>query len=229
MIVVREKESLVGATVYLDNYYKEENDEPIISIANRIVDTINRSEKPKIDSDFTEKMTNFDSVKDKIIFKLVSKDMNKEYLKDKVYVDYIDLAVIFCVLINNSHSSHATAVVSKRLFDKWNVDKEELYDIAKENTIRLFPPEIKSFDSIIKKYISANNPETLDDYCLPETVNNLYVLTNKEKLNGATIILYENLLSEFAKEIGVKELIILPSSIHETLILPCIHEDIRSK
>ena len=97
-------------------------------------------------------MTNFDSVKDKIIFKLVSKDMNKEYLKDKVYVDYIDLAVIFCVLINNNHSSHATAVVSKRLFDKWNVDKEELYDIAKENTIRLFPPEIKSLDSIIKKY-----------------------------------------------------------------------------
>lgn len=224
-LVVREKESLVGATVYLDNYYKEESDEPIISIANRIVDTINRSEKPKIDSDFTEKMTNFDSVKDKIIFKLVSKDMNKEYLKDKVYVDYIDLAIIFCVLINNSHSSHATAVVSKRLFDKWNVDKEELYDIAKENTIRLFPPEIKSLDSIIKKYISANNAEELDDYYLPETVNNLYVLTNKEKLNGATIILYENLLSEFAKEIGVKELIILPSSIHETLILPCIHEE----
>ena len=124
---------------------------------------------------------------------------------------------------------HPTAVVSKRLFDRWNVDKEELYDIAKENTIRLFPPEIKSLDSIIKKYISANSAEELEDYYLPETVNNLYVLTNKEKLNGATIILYENLLSEFAKEIGVKELIILPSSIHETLILPCIHEDIRSK
>ena len=124
-----------------------------------------------------------------------------------------------------SETGFATAVVSKRLFDKWNVDKEELYDIAKENTIRLFPPEIKSLDSIIKKYISANNAEELEDYYLPKTVNNLYVLTNKEKLNGATIILYENLLSEFAKEIGVKELIILPSSIHETLIIPYTNEE----
>lgn len=99
-LVVREKRSMVGATIYLDNYYKTEteDEEAIVSIAKRIVDTINNCEKPAIDKDFIDSIVDFDKVKDNIIFRIINKDMNKEYLKEKVYIDYLDLALIFCVL-----------------------------------------------------------------------------------------------------------------------------------
>ena len=47
----------------------------------------------------------------------------------------------------------------------------------------------------------------------------LYLLTNQRGYNGATAIFYEGVLKEFAERVG-KDLIILPSSIHEVLLIP---------
>lgn len=47
----------------------------------------------------------------------------------------------------------------------------------------------------------------------------MYVLTNTEKLYGASAILYPNILSYFAKRLKA-DLYLLPSSIHEVLLLP---------
>ena len=47
----------------------------------------------------------------------------------------------------------------------------------------------------------------------------MYVCTNTAKLNGAGVILYQELLQEFADRIG-SDFYILPSSIHETLLIP---------
>ncbi len=47
----------------------------------------------------------------------------------------------------------------------------------------------------------------------------MYVLSNSSGLNGAGCLLYEGILKDFASCIG-SDLIILPSSIHEVLIIP---------
>ncbi len=47
----------------------------------------------------------------------------------------------------------------------------------------------------------------------------MFILTNESRLNGATCMLYENVLDKFANEIK-SDLYILPSSIHEVIILP---------
>ena len=47
----------------------------------------------------------------------------------------------------------------------------------------------------------------------------IYILTNSYRTNGATALLYEKLLSQIADSFE-KDLLILPSSIHEVLILP---------
>ena len=53
----------------------------------------------------------------------------------------------------------------------------------------------------------------------PEDGLKLYLLTNQMGYNGAAAILYEGVLKNFAEEVG-KDLILLPSSIHEVLLLP---------
>ena len=47
----------------------------------------------------------------------------------------------------------------------------------------------------------------------------MYVLTNQNKLNGASCILYEHLLELFADRLGA-DLYILPSSVHEVILIP---------
>ena len=47
----------------------------------------------------------------------------------------------------------------------------------------------------------------------------MYVLSNHTKLNGSACILYQDLLKNFAEHLR-SDLYILPSSIHEVLIIP---------
>ncbi len=50
----------------------------------------------------------------------------------------------------------------------------------------------------------------------------MYVLTNKEKRFGATAMLYSERMKELAERFGCDPLI-LPSSVHEVLLLPDDH------
>ena len=48
----------------------------------------------------------------------------------------------------------------------------------------------------------------------------MYVATNKTKLYGASVLLFSDILEKFAAEQQAKEIVILPSSVHETIFLP---------
>ena len=66
------------------------------------------------------------------------------------------------------------------------------------------------------------NGEVDEIYGLTEPMEKcpMYVLSNVQKVNGACAILYENVLKNIAKRVG-SDLWIVPSSIHETLLIPC--------
>ena len=48
---------------------------------------------------------------------------------------------------------------------------------------------------------------------------NMYVLTNDTGLNGATCILYDNVIKNFAK-VQESNVFLLPSSVHEMMLVP---------
>ena len=50
----------------------------------------------------------------------------------------------------------------------------------------------------------------------------MYVLTNREKRYGAAALLYSGQISELADQVE-SDLLILPSSVHEVLLLPDDH------
>lgn len=52
----------------------------------------------------------------------------------------------------------------------------------------------------------------------------MYILSNSKGIHGASTILYPGVLGNFAHRSNedIKQLNILPSSIHEVIFLPCI-------
>lgn len=48
----------------------------------------------------------------------------------------------------------------------------------------------------------------------------MYVISNSDKMKGASAILNEKALKEFAQKKGVARLYVLPSSVHEMIIIP---------
>jgi len=48
----------------------------------------------------------------------------------------------------------------------------------------------------------------------------LHIVSNSSYVKGASSILNREALSEYARELGVNKIVVLPSSIHEMIIMP---------
>ena len=105
-----------------------------------------------------------------------------------------------------------------------------LFRSAKENTQILLGHEIKSMSEVLCGIMEAEGTEESDEDYMLEMSDSvpMYVLTNKQKVNGAACMLYPDLIRQFSDRFG-KNLFIIPSSVHELLLLPADHKDEASE
>ena len=109
----------------------------------------------------------------------------------------------------------ATILIHNQHLDYWGVSQDELYDIAMANTPELLPYKFEDMMQIMMIMAREGNvPFSWYNKRQP-----MYILTNQYKINGAGCILYPELLKTFADMMG-SDLCIIPSSIHETLLVP---------
>ena len=110
------------------------------------------------------------------------------------------------------------------MLEIWKVSTETLYEEAILNTPRLFPCDIKPMRDIIREMMELEmDKESVDEYfdmMLEEDVPvEMYVITNVYRISGAVAIFYKDVLRNLANQLDC-DLYILPSSIHETILLP---------
>lgn len=108
--------------------------------------------------------------------------------------------------------------LSLMLMDAINLSSDEAWKCAEENTFVKGETQIQNVASMLSGmgYISDEAAETELESDFPQ----LYVVTNRAKYRGASAILDKAVLKEFGKKHKIKKLAVLPSSIHEMLIMP---------
>ena len=170
-------------------------------------------------------LEDFGKLKDKVIYSLVDYGRNQGRLEDMPYIRYCDLAIVFSLLVGDYENGRATAAIHNGHMEMWKVDTDTLYELAKANTPRLFPAQLKSMAQMMRE-LAGGNPE-IDwgeefwDSLLDEMeFKPLYILTNCDGYKGAAAVLYEGIVKNFAERLE-SDLFILPSSIHEVLLVPC--------
>lgn len=214
-LVVSLRNENMSPSIYMDCFYElYRQGTSIENIINKIVYEYENARKEMSSSDIV--LPNKDNVKDKIFMRLVNYESNKKQFEDCPLVPYHDLAITFRYLVKNDENGIASAIVRNKDLKDWDISNERLYDIAKENTRRLFPPELRRLDDMLREY-----DENID---IPED-SGLHILTNQQHINGATYMVYEDIIKEFAQN-NNSDVYILPSSIHEVLLLPA-KEDIN--
>lgn len=224
-IVLKRKCDNVARCVYMRGYYNRYLDGVHTdSIAQEIIDDSMSDKRLEyiINTVSLEELTQYEKVKDKIIITLINKNKNEKYLSDKVHIEYLDLAIIFNILWENE-DNEATSCVTKVIMDKWNISVEELFRNAFENTQRILPSNITNINEVILNMCKKTGT-TIGEHDMEMLQNNeinaFYVLTNKIMNRGAICILYNDVLNNFASMFDVDEVIIIPASIHETLLIP---------
>ncbi|BFK89655.1 DUF5688 family protein [Blautia coccoides] len=155
--------------------------------------------------------TDFDDVKDQILYKLVSK--NATEFSGRPYMPYLDLAIIFFIALDITDDGLLSIPINNDLLRVWDVDTKALMACAQKNTPNLFPLSFESMDSMIEEHSDEISLQDNENY-LP-----CFILSNETRCFGATSILYDGVL-HLIRGLLKKNYFIIPSSIHELLILP---------
>lgn len=137
---------------------------------------------------------------------------NKELLKDTPYVQIHDLAVYAKIQLKDNLSVRVT----ENLQQKIGLDTKGLIDLAMENNRKLHPFSFQSLEEILAK----ENPGLYAAlHESGEPMVPLYVLTTENKSHGAVYMADPECMGSIARKFD-GGLYILPSSVHEVLILP---------
>ena len=179
--------------------------------------------KEDVDLDFIE---SYEKAKGHIYPKIINREHNSGLLDEVPHVDFGDLSVIFRIEVDTlGDGSVGNVTVRNEFAGRWGVDTSELLKTARENMNRNNRPSIKSMFSVLRN-LSLNvygdgSDVNEDALCALQGDNapEMYVLGVERKPLGAVGIIDDELLSEFAGRIG-SDLYILPSSIHELILLP---------
>ena len=212
LAIVKEGE-VVTPNIYLDEYYKNYSAGivTIHDIAERIIQV---REEASLDvmADFID---SWDDVKDKVFCKIVNKEKNQEKLEEVPYIDFLDLAIIVRVLNKMDEDGVASVMVDNILLKRWGVTGQEVIEQAIHNTQVLFPTKVQSMFEIIMQNVGV--PEELVE--MEEEETQMHVISNTSGFNGATSMMYKNVLRDTAIDLKVKYFYILPSSVHECIIV----------
>lgn len=219
-LTIMEGGTNLSPTIYLNYFYETyQNGVEFSSILDTILHTY-QSNKPrgKIDTSF---FTDYANVRPHIAYKLIHYERNRHLLADLPHFRYLDLAIVFYCLVSSSPSGNATILIRKDHLRFWNISPTQLFDAAKENTPRLLSYDLRNMNDLMEELLAPAHSTLSDPDIKKEdaAICPMYVLTNQNKLNGASCILYEHLLEHFADRLCC-DLYILPSSIHEVILIP---------
>ena len=142
---------------------------------------------------------NYDAIKDYLLIRLVNKE-SYNLDENTVAKPYLDLMEILSLLVPVD-SDNFVITVTKEMLKDWNKSEDEVFADA-DNSGVMAP--------IVREMPSA-----------PDYIETGVTVTNPHAHLGASVILANNnsLLKQIADEKG-KDLLIMPSSVHEVIVTP---------
>lgn len=226
-LVIAGKGSGISPAIYLDALYQaymaKQGYADLEAVVKSITETYweGRGEAEQLHIKLVE-LSDYRKIKDKIAFKLINTEENKELLKQIPSVPFQDLSIVFFLFLEGREEGICTALIHNQHMELWGVTVDDLYQEAKENTPRLFPETLMGLDEVIRDLEKGGGDGEYQDVPggLPGIKERMFcILTNKAGVGGAACLLYPGVIRKCSEKLD-SDLLILPSSVHETLILP---------
>lgn len=205
----------MSPTVYMEHFYEKylngSEMEDILRELSSIYQQHAMVDIPPILKDFS-----YENVKDKIYIAVCNAEKNRELLQDVPHELREDLALTYRILVDCPNGNVGSALIHNSHINSWGINENILKKGAWDSTRKLFPDVFSGIVNIIGKMVLQLPEEMLDEMPSEDT---MYVLTNTKGTYGAAYMFDSEAMERIAARLG-GNLIILPSSIHEVIILP---------
>lgn len=214
----------ISPTIYLEEYYESYlKGRSIGQIVDEILDFYNSIRQEE--SWDCESLRSYEGVRDRVVFKLVNTAKNRKFLSMVPHRTFLDLSIVFYVLLEATGEGTAALAISGSHAEQWKVSVDTLWADAVRNVKKLLPAEFVTMNHALKEMLRQNGGS--GDAREPENLllgdvreqDSMYILSNSLKSYGAACIAYPHIL-EMIGEILQTDYYVLPSSVHEVIIVP---------
>ena len=206
-------ESSICPNIYLNSFYNLHQEgmkveETMSKIGEIFQREIKRTPQFNLE-DFTYK-----NMKDNLYYTVINAEKNEKLLQDIPHQRREDLAIVYRVHLSVSEEGTGSVLLNNAHLKLWGVNQSEIHDQAVMNMPKILPYTFENMNDIIAEMMGAE----IEDFEEMTGENMMWVLSNERKMQGAAYMFDEEVMSTIAEKLG-GDFIVLPSSIHEIIIL----------
>ena len=218
-IIIRDNSSNVAPHICTDGlYYEYQNgDKDMDGVIDSVLEVY---EKMKPEKCFhVSEILDYSKARSRLNGRLVNTEKNSGALTELPHRDFFDLSLTYFVDVTRDGDEGCASIqVTNAHMEKWDVTEDDLYKQFKES---MEQNDRSRMQPVMDALAEAANcpPEEISAVCGSIGIATMYVLSNARKLNGAVEILNKKAMEKAAETIG-DDFYILPSSIHETILVP---------
>ena len=210
----------VGVNVNMEKFFEAyENGTDYEAVVGKAIGVIEGgfANQPTVD---VAALTDYDQMKDKLIMEVVSAEANADMLDKVPHKDMEDMAVVYRFEIDSNDDGRVTILVTNQLIETMGVTPEQLHADAMENAPELKPAVIKGMSEVMAEMMGVSTEDlAMMGMPMDPADEQMFVASVPDKIHGAGVLAYQDFMDQAAERVG-GDFFILPSSIHEVLIVP---------
>lgn len=160
-------------------------------------------------------------IREQVVYRLVNYEKNAALLEDIPHRKVLDLALIYYVIVHTEALGDGAIMVRNDYLDYYSITQQELDEYARVNTRILLPADVVRISDLLREFGERSGVSSYADISLEEESWHapMYVLTNAFRQYGACYMTDMELLHRISQNMDT-DLYLLPSSVHECMIVP---------
>ncbi|MCR5625615.1 MAG: DUF5688 family protein [Lachnospiraceae bacterium] len=222
----------IAPVIYLNGYYERYNDgvsieDVMAEISEKYTSNV---EHKGLTWDIMDFVTKLDNARDSIISRLVNTKNNAELLTNRPHKDFEDLSITYHIVVSRDENGIASVPITNELANTLGVTADDLDAIARENMHKNNPMVFREMYDLMREMvipdimeggISREKAEEMFSEMFPGENDKMFVLSNDTSVNGAIWMTDPDTMKMVAEKME-GDFFVLPSSVHEVIIVPNI-------
>lgn len=158
-------------------------------------------------------LMDYEAMKDKLMIQVVPTAGNEELLSTVPHTEQEDMSMVYRFVFSTDERGSASTLVTNQMLENYGITAEQLHADAMANAPEQFPAKVRSMQEVLAEMMGIE-PEMM-----PGEPGGMYVATCNDGMQGAGCIFYPDFMDQAAEKLG-GDFFVLPSSVHEVILLP---------
>lgn len=203
--------SNIGATLNMNRSFEAmENGSPFAAVMNNIFIAAEQAiqQMPSYDP---HTLADYDQMRGKLVMQVIPTAENQEMLVGIPHRDIEDMSVVYRFQLESTEQGSASILVTNQMLNIFGITTEQLMQDAAEVAPEQHPATIRTMAEVLNEMMGME--------IVPPDEAGMWVASIADGVNGAGVIAYPDFMDQAAEKLG-GDFFLLPSSVHEVLLIP---------